>query len=54
MRAARIRHPMPAIDHEAGGPFSALLRSVVWALRVWDERVDQARAWLIAEGRRRR
>lgn len=51
---ARAFHPMPAIDHEAGGPLSVLVRAVMWATRLWGERADRARTQLMSRGRRRR
>lgn len=43
---------MPAIDHEANGPLSALVRAITWAVRAWRERAERARGQLMLEGRR--
>jgi len=39
------RMSLPAIDHEANGPISALVRLTAWLGRLWDERADKARAF---------
>ena len=46
------RGAMPAIDHEAHGPVSALVQLTAWLGRRWRERADQARGQLILESRR--
>ena len=51
MRTTQLQ-PMPAIDHEAGGPLSVLVRAIRWATRVWGERAQKARSQLIAQSRR--
>ena len=43
---------MPAIDHEAHGPVSALVQLTAWLGRRWRERADQACGQLILESRR--
>jgi len=37
------RGAMPAIDHEANGPISALVQLTTWLGRLWGERADKAR-----------
>ena len=49
--AARVTK-MPAIDHEANGPVSALVRLTMWLGKLWGDRADRARGQLILEGRR--
>lgn len=46
------RGALPAIDHEANGPISALVRLTAWLGRRWGERADKARGQLILESRR--
>jgi|GEM_PF-3920272 len=46
------RAAMPAIDHEANGPISALVRLTIWLGRAWGERADKARGQLMLESRR--
>ena len=46
------RGAFPAIDHEANGPISALVRLAAWVQRRWRERADLARGQLILESRR--
>jgi len=46
------RSAMPAIDHEAHGPVSALVQLTAWLGRLWGERADKARGQLILESRR--
>jgi hypothetical protein len=29
------RFAMPAVDHEAGGPLSALVRALTWVVLAW-------------------
>jgi hypothetical protein len=46
------RAPMPAIDHEANGPISALVQLTAWLGRRWGAHADRARGQLILQGRR--
>ena len=45
------RAALPAIDHEADGPVSALVRLTTWLGRVWREHAGKARGRLILESR---
>ena len=46
-----LRSPLPAIDHEANGPISALVQLTAWLGRLRGERADKAGGQLILESR---
>ena len=39
-----LRSTMPAIDHEANGPLSALVQLTAWLGRLWNARAVRVRA----------